>query len=142
MFSNKKKHPMVASKLSSLIAEGVEITGDLVFTGGMRIDGKVKGNVVGRDTSGGKTPPLLVLSDKGQVEGSVRCGNALINGVVTGDLDIEHFLELQSSARVHGTIRYRQLQMDVGADVQGRLVRADVPATNVVELPVEKAERS
>ncbi|CAN5377401.1 hypothetical protein BH09PSE6_BH09PSE6_25890 [soil metagenome] len=141
MFSNKKKHPMTASKLSSLIAEGVEITGDLVFTGGMRIDGKVRGNVVARDTSGGKSPPLLVLSEKGQIEGSVRCGNALINGVVTGDLDIEHFLELQSNARVHGTIRYRQLQMDVGADVQGQLVRADVPANNVVELSVEKADR-
>ena len=65
----------------------------------------------------------------------------MINGTVVGDLDVEHRLELQSDARVTGTIRYRQLQMDVGATVQGQLVRVETaPAIdNVVELAVEKA---
>jgi cytoskeletal protein CcmA (bactofilin family) len=65
---------------------------------------------------------LLVLSERGRIEGSVRCHDAVINGVVEGDLEIEHFLELQSKARVNGSIRYRALQMDVGAAVRGRLV--------------------
>ncbi len=140
MFSKRKNPSAIKmTQLSSLIAEGVEITGDVVFTGGMRIDGRVNGNVIGRSLDG-KAPALLVLSDKGRIEGSVRCGDAVINGSVVGDLEVEHLLELQSEARVSGTIRYRQLQLDVGAAVQGQLIRVDgsLIADNVVELGAEK----
>jgi len=140
MFSKRKNPSSIKmTQLSSLIAEGVEITGDVVFSGGMRVDGRVNGNVIGRSLDG-KAPALLVLSDKGRIEGSVRCGDAVINGTVVGDLEVEHLLELQSEARVSGTIRYRQLQLDVGAAVQGQLVRVDgsLIADNVVELGAEK----
>ena len=140
MFAKRKNPSSIKmTQLSSLIAEGVEITGDVVFSGGMHIDGRVNGNVIGRSLDG-KAPALLVLSDKGRIEGSVRCGDAVINGTVIGDLEVEHLLELQSEARVSGTIRYRQLQLDVGAAVQGQLVRVDASliADNVVELGAEK----
>jgi cytoskeletal protein CcmA (bactofilin family) len=141
MFASLRKQPFIKmAQLSTLIAEGVEIVGDLVFTSGMRIDGRVKGDVTGRPGEG-QGPSLLVLSEKGHIEGSIRCGNAVINGTVVGDLDVEHRLELQSDARVTGTIRYRQLQMDVGATVQGHLLRVSPAAAagNVVELGADKA---
>ena len=142
MFASLKKQPFIKmSQLSTLIAEGVEIVGNLLFTNGMRIDGHVKGDVTGRPAEG-RSPSLLVLSASGHIEGSIRCGDAVINGTVIGDLDVEHRLELQSDARVTGTIRYRQLQMDVGATVQGHLLRVAATASasgNVVELGAEKA---
>jgi cytoskeletal protein CcmA (bactofilin family) len=141
MFTSSKKRPFIKmAALSTLIADGVEITGDLAFAGGMRIDGRVRGDVTGRAGSAA-SPSLLVLSAKGCIEGRVQTGDAVINGTVIGDLDVEHRLELQSDARVTGTIRYRQLQMDVGATVQGQLVRVEAaPAVdNVVELGVDKA---
>lgn len=136
MFANLKKQPFIkVTVLSTLVAEDVEITGDIVFTGGTRIDGLVKGDVTGRKAEG-KSASLLVLSDKGRIEGSIRCCDAVINGIVTGNLDVEDRLELQSDARVCGTVRYRQLQMDVGASLSGHLVKVDdAPAAgNVVEL--------
>ncbi len=137
MFGKRKnKRPFVqVTQLASLIAEGVEIQGDVYFNSDMRIDGRVKGNVIARPLEG-KPAALLVLSDKGHIEGSVQCGDAVINGTVTGDLDVAHFLELQSNARVSGTIRYQQLQMDVGASVQGQLVKAESATqdNNVVTL--------
>jgi cytoskeletal protein CcmA (bactofilin family) len=140
MFTKSKKRPFIKmAALSTLIAEGVEITGNLAFASGMRIDGRVCGDVTGRPADVG-APTLLVLSAKGHVEGNVRCGDAVINGSVVGDLDIEERLELQSDAHVTGTIRYRQLQMDVGATVQGQLIRV-APATavdNVVSLGADK----
>jgi cytoskeletal protein CcmA (bactofilin family) len=141
MFGTPKKQPFIKmAQLSTLLADGVEITGNLVFAGGMRIDGRIQGDVTGR-TLDAKTPSLLVLSAKGYIEGSIRCGDAVINGTVVGDLDVEHRLELQSDAKVTGTIRYRQLQMDVGASVQGHLLRVEPQAVtgNVVELGVDKA---
>jgi len=137
-----KKQPFIRmATLSTLVAEDVEITGNVVFTGGMRIDGLVKGDVIGRQGEG-KAASLLVLSDKGRIEGSIRCSDAVINGVVAGDLDIGQRLELQADARVRGTIRYKQLQMDVGASVSGHLVQAEeeVAAGNVVELGQSRAQ--
>lgn len=141
MFGDSKRQPFIkTAQLSTLVAEGVEITGDIAFAGGMRIDGRVSGDVNGRRVDA-KTASLLVLSAKGSIEGSVRCGDAVINGTVVGDLDVEHRLELQSDAKVTGTIRYRQLQMDVGATVQGHLLRVEAQASagNVVELAADKA---
>ena len=141
MFTHRKQPFIKMAALSTLVAEDVEITGNVVFTGGMRIDGLVRGDVIGRAVEG-QGPSLLVLSDKGRIEGSIRCSDAVINGIVTGDLDIEHRLELQSDARVRGTIRYKQLQMDVGASVSGHLVKAEdgVAAGNVVELGQSRAQ--
>lgn len=141
MFARRKKRPVIEqTKLSSLIAEDVEITGDLHFSGGIRIDGRIKGNVIARGAEG-QTRALLVLSDKGRIEGGVICGDAVINGTVTGDLEVEHLLELQSNARVSGTVRYRHLQMDVGAALRGQLLTSDAPAAaaNVVELGADKS---
>lgn len=141
MFARRKKRPVIEqTKLSSLIADDVEITGDLHFSGGIRIDGCIKGNVIARGAEG-QTRALLVLSDKGRIEGGVICGDAVINGTVTGDLEVEHLLELQSNARVSGTVRYRHLQMDVGAALRGQLLKSDAPAAaaNVVELGADKS---
>ena len=132
MFTKREKAPAIqVTKLSSLIAEDVVITGDVSFASGLRIDGRIVGNVSAHPIDE-KSRGLLVLSDKGRIEGSVRCGDAVINGAVTGDLDVEHFLELQSNARVSGTIRYQHLKMDVGASVHGQLTRAEVPAASLV----------
>lgn len=143
MFAKRRKHTAIElSKLSSLVAEDVEISGDLYFSGGVRIDGRVKGNVIARATEG-QPRALLVLSDKGRIEGGVSCGDAVINGTIVGDLEVEHFLELQSNARVDGTIRYQHLQMDIGAAVRGQLqlLTPDTApaAANVVELGADKA---
>ena len=128
MFTLKKEQPSIYfTKLSS-----------------RRIDGRVKGNVIAH-AADGDARGLLVLSDKGHVEGSVRCGDAVINGTVTGDLVVEHFLELQSNSRVSGTIRYQHLKMDVGAAVQGQLVKTAAAGStdnNVVELGTEKVTAS
>lgn len=143
-FKPRSKRPRIEiTKLSSLIADDVVITGDLSFSGGLRIDGVVKGSVIAQPGDGAGHA-LLVLSAKGQVHGSVRCGDAVINGSVVGDIEVEHFLELQSEARVSGTIRYHRLQMDVGATVHGELCAVQPPALaapvadNVVALADER----
>lgn len=129
LFGKARHTPAIQlTQISSLVAEGVEIDGDLSFHGGLRIDGCLRGQLRGRSADGA-APALLVLSQTGRIEGSVCCGHALINGQVIGDLEVEHFVELQAGARITGSLRYRQLQMDVGAVVQGQLVHLDAGTT-------------
>jgi|GEM_PF-246088 len=122
MFGRKKRNKYIeVTRLSSLIADNLHVVGDVHFTGGLRIDGRVEGRVVGD----GDEKSLVVLSEKGCVVGGVHSYDAVINGRILGDLVVEHFLELQAGASVSGNIRYRQLQMDCGATVEGKLVRVE-----------------
>lgn len=145
MFGRKSRKTIQVTKLSSLVADNLAIVGDVNFTGGLRIDGRVDGNVV----SEAGEQSLVVLSEKGHVVGRVRAYDAVVNGTVEGDLEVEHFLELQPGARITGNIRYRQLQMDCGATVEGQLVRVredgepkSLPAPGIDSADQAAAQRS
>ena len=76
MFRRKTDQPSIdVSRLSSLIATGVQIAGDVIVTDGVRIDGQVAGNVMAKPESKG----LLVLSEQGRIEGNVRVHDAVVN---------------------------------------------------------------
>lgn len=121
MFTKKQKKTIEITKLSSLIADNLSLVGDVSFSGGLRVDGRIEGNVIGKKDE----KSLIVLSDKGCVVGRVQAYDAVVNGTITGDLVVEHFLELQANARITGNIVYRQLQMECGAVVEGKLERVD-----------------
>jgi cytoskeletal protein CcmA (bactofilin family) len=121
MFRRKRGASIEVTKLTSLVSHNVEVQGDIHFSGGLRVDGRITGNVISRDDARG----LLVLSDKGSITGRVKVYDAVVNGRIDGDLEVEHFLELQANARVSGNISYRQLRMECGATVDGTLERTD-----------------
>lgn len=132
MFGRKRNKTIEVTKLSSLIADNLHIVGDVLFSGGLRVDGKIEGNVLNKEGE----RSLLVLSDKGVIVGRVRTYDAVVNGSISGDLEVEHFLELQANAKVSGNIVYRQLQMDCGASVDGQLEKTEeaVKDAKVVEI--------
>jgi cytoskeletal protein CcmA (bactofilin family) len=131
MFRRKHNKSIEVTKLSSLVADNMAITGDVVFSSGLRVDGRINGNVASEDGAHG----LLVLSEKGSINGSVRTWDAVINGTISGDLEVEHFLELQANARVTGNITYRQMQLECGAAVEGKLMCAGGEAAATVGGP-------
>lgn len=136
----KRKSPIRIGKLSSLVAPGMEIIGDVRVADGLRVDGHIKGNVL----PASEQANLLVLSDRGSIHGNVTVHDAVINGTIVGDLDVTHFLELQENARITGNIRYRQIRMSCGAAVDGKLSkvgegRESEEESNVIELATGNA---
>ena len=118
MFRKKSTMAIDVSRLAGLLAHDTCVQGDVMFAGGLRVDGRVEGNVMGKPDDRG----LLVLSEKGVIVGSVKVHDAVINGRVEGDLEVGHYLELQVGARVTGNISYRTMKLDCGATVDGKLV--------------------
>ena len=131
MFNRKKAGPRPAvTGFSSLIADNLSVQGDLEFSDGLKVDGRIRGCVSFKPG----TTSLLAVSANGVVEGNVSSYDALIDGTIVGDLRVEHLLELHSNARVSGNITYRQLSMENGAVVEGTLRRLE-EGTAVLELP-------
>jgi len=135
MFGNKTNKPQ--NRIDCLIGAGTVIEGDLTFDGGLRVDGRVHGNV---SSAEGK-PGTLVLSEAARIEGEIRVSHVVINGAVVGPVHAADYVELQSKANVTGDVYYRTLEMHLGAVVQGRLVYQDeAKAEKVVKFKPASAE--
>lgn len=110
-----------APKVSTVIGKDTEIIGDICFEGGLHLDGKVVGNVSGRDEGASS----ITISEQGMVEGDVRVDVLILNGTIVGDVYAGERVELASQARVTGTVYYRLLEMAMGAEVNGQLVHSE-----------------
>ncbi len=117
MFGKKK---IKSSKIDTLIGQGVEVTGDIKFHGGLHLDGKVIGNVSADESRDG-AGTVLVISDKGCIEGDVHVAYAIINGQVTGNVFASEKLELSARARISGNVSYNLLEMASGAEINGKM---------------------
>ena len=108
------------STIDSLIGVTTVIEGDVVFSGGLRIDGQVKGNVVAAGEADG-TNSTLVVSESARIQGEIRAAHVVVNGAVDGPLFVTEFLELQPKARVNGDVHYKSIEIHLGATLDGKL---------------------
>ena len=134
MFERKKPGPQ--KRIDSLIGAGTVVRGDVLFSGGLRIDGRIEGNVGTADGQVG----TLVVSEQARVDGRITVSHVVVNGAVNGPILARDYLELQSKARVDGDVTYRTLEMQLGAVVQGRLNHAEPGTASVVELKRASAD--
>ena len=63
------------------------------------------------------------MSESGTVEGHVRVPFVIISGVVKGDVYADDYVELGPTARIEGDVYYGLIEMAMGAEVNGKLVR-------------------
>jgi len=125
-----RKRSTPQKRIDSLIGAGTVVSGDVTFTGGLRIDGRVQGNVVAANGE----PSTLVISEQAKIDGEIRVSHMVINGTVNGPLAANDYLELQPKARIVGDVTYKTLEMHVGAVIQGRLIHAEPGTASVVEI--------
>jgi len=119
MFGNGKRNGngVAVAAITTLIAEGTVIRGDVEFTGGLHLDGRIEGAI-----SADGADAVLNVSDKGRVMGEIRASNAVINGMVQGDIVVAERLELAAGARIEGNVYYKVLEMAAGAQINGKMV--------------------
>jgi len=129
MFSNKKAKR--TTELDSLVGENTRFVGDVHFSGGLHVDGTVKGNVIAEGDNS-----HLTTSEKGRIEGNVHVHHIVLSGEVVGDVYALTHIELAPNARVTGNVYYNLIEMAGGAEVNGSLIHYD----NKGATPVESAQ--
>ena len=108
------------TRIDTLIGHNTVLLGDIRFTGGLHVDGTIRGNVVAEND--GRS--MLSLSGQGTIEGEVNVPHVVINGVVLGDVHSGEHVELSSKAKVTGNVYYNLIEMAIGAEVNGKLVHS------------------
>jgi cytoskeletal protein CcmA (bactofilin family) len=137
MFGVGKKS--ASARIDTIIGQHTHLQGDVRFTGGLHVDGKITGNVVAE----AGTDAVLTVSELGRIEGEVRVPNLVLNGAVVGDVHAGQHVELAPQAKVTGNVFYRLIEMAMGAEVNGNLVHeADAAVSSKSESPSTAADES
>lgn len=121
MWGNEKERSSKSNSSASvdtLVGRQTELQGDIRFSGGLHIDGTVKGKIMA-DADKNAT---LSISESGKIEGDVRVPNLVLNGIIEGDVHVTQRITLSAHARVNGDVYYKILEMSSGAMVNGQLV--------------------
>ena len=118
-----KQKQIKNAKIDTLIGANTRINGDLVFAGGLHVDGYINGNVKAQAEAGA----FVSVSEQGCIEGSVIALNVLLNGIVKGDIEAGDRVELGSKARVLGNVHYAVIETAVGAQINGKLIHRPNP---------------
>jgi cytoskeletal protein CcmA (bactofilin family) len=99
------------SNVINLVGSGTEITGDVVCSGDIRIDGTLTGNL--------QTKGKVVIGETGKANGEVNCKNADISGKVEGKIIVSELLSLKPTALITGDIVSNKLAIEPGAKFTG-----------------------
>ena len=83
--------------IDTLIGPDMTVRGDLEFSGGLYVEGRVIGKVL---AVSGK-PASLVLGESGSIEGEVHVPVVIVNGSLVGDVHASERIELAPKARVN-----------------------------------------
>jgi len=125
---------------TTVIGAGTVIDGGLSFSGGLHLDGEILGDVIADSESKNST---LTVSDQARIVGNVSAANIIVNGSIEGDVYSSSLIELAEHARISGQIHYQQLEMAMGASVDGGMVRlseGEVDQAEAVDAYVQEAD--
>jgi len=133
----RKKQPSrpSATHFDTLISARTSVQGDVTFSGGLHIDGKVHGKVVAEEGS----DAVLRVSEAGEIHGDIVARHVIVNGTVNGDVYASGHLELAENASVNGNVYYNLIEMAMGATVNGSLVHQKEPAGLLARASAEAA---
>ena len=117
MFTRDSRPP----RIDTLIGKSARVHGDVDFQGGLHLDGQVLG-AVRADPEAGSS---LSVSESGSIEGAVQAATVILNGTVKGDIRARERLVLGATAKVEGNVYYGIIEMTLGAQIVGKLVRLE-----------------
>ncbi len=120
--------------IDTLIGPDMTIRGDLEFSGGLYVEGRIVGKVLAIEGR----PASLVLAEAGTIEGEVHVPVVIVNGTLNGDVHAGERVELAQKARVQGNVYYTVVEMSAGAQLTGRLVHA-AAGVDPAAVPAEAA---
>ena len=138
MLRKKKTVKEVAMKepqhIDTLIGTHSVFTGDLMFEGAVRIDGRFEGNI--RSEKEG----TLIVSEGAFIKGEVSVPNLVLHGDINGDVCAAHSLKIGAKGVLNGDVQYKVLSLAEGASMNGRCSRIEEGSSNVSKIKKDDVE--
>ena len=105
----------------TVIGQSAVVVGNIISQDLVQLKGHVVGNI---DVNGSPNAQLSVLS-QAHVEGDINAQQAVVDGVVTGNIESTGRVALHSGADVKGNISYATMAIEHGAKLYGMMSNND-----------------
>lgn len=100
----------------SFLDSGARFEGKVCFSGVVRVDGHLQGDVSSDGT--------LVVGENGVVEATLQVGSLIVHGVVVGEVRAEERVEVGAGGQLEGSIEAPRLKVVEGARVSAKITMA------------------
>ena len=108
----RRRGQVSSEEITGFLDRGTTVTGELQFSGMMRIDGNFHGSI--------STDDVLTIGEHANVHADIRAGQVEIHGRVTGNVEAVRRIEIHATGRVSADIRTPVLVVEDGAALDGR----------------------
>jgi cytoskeletal protein CcmA (bactofilin family) len=99
--------------VSAFIGKGVDFKGAISYTGTVRIDGSLDGEIT--------TDGVLLVGEEAVLKAKVTAGTLICKGKITGDIHIKEKLKLRAPAVINGGVKTPMLSIEEGVLFNGTL---------------------
>lgn len=96
----------------TIIADDVEISGSIKCTGGVRIAGKLGGDLICAGD--------VLVEKTSQIKGNLSVNSVVVLGAIKGNIVARERIELKGNARVSGDIKAKRLVVEEGVSLVGK----------------------
>ncbi len=138
MLRKKRIHKEPAMKepqhIDTLIGVHSVFTGDLLFEGAVRIDGRFEGNIRS------KKDGTLIVSEGAFIKGEVSVPNLVLHGDINGDVHASNSLKIGAKGVLNGDVMYNVLSLAEGASMNGRCSRIEEGSAKVTQIKKDETE--
>ena len=83
--------------IKAFLGEGTEFEGKLIFTGAVRLDGKFKGEILGKGT--------LVVGQGARIDANINVDSLMIGGDVRGAVEVRERMEIDTTGKFYGNVK-------------------------------------
>ena len=116
MFSKKKK--IVIDSISSVLGESTNLNGKLIFSGTMRIDGRIKGEISAAQGKG--IHNTLIVGEKARIKGDIRVDTVINSGTIIGNVYANDRVAIHDPGQLIGDVQTSELTVEEGVIFNGR----------------------
>ncbi len=114
-YKNKQSEELNIAYSTSFFARGFRVVGNIDANSDVRIEGIVEGNIT--------TTKKVVIGATGSVIGNIDATSISLMGEISGELNISGLALIGETAKIMGTIKADQLQIDPGAIIEADIKR-------------------
>lgn len=116
MFNKKKK--IVIDSISSVLGEATRLNGKLVFSGTMRVDGNVEGEIISEQQKG--VHSTLIIGEKARINGDIRVETVINSGRIVGNVTATNRVAIHDPGQLIGDVETSELTVEDGVIFNGR----------------------
>ncbi len=109
----------------SILGKGLEMTGEITFTTGVRVNGVINGKV--------RSEAVLEIGSGGKVDAEITIRKIIINGEFRGIIHASDRVEIHKDGKAYGDIYTPCLIIEAGALFEGRCNMSDAKKSQAKE---------